>query len=394
MRRLRNNSWIALPIGLVALVFGIWWGGHPQSLPAFARDALVEDDVATRAEVIEEVRENFYKPVSEETLQEQSLKGIVGSLDDRFSEYYTPKEALQVAQSLSGEFEGVGMTVDSRDTKRGLRVARVFPDSPAKEAGIRPGDLITEVDGKSIAGDDADVSTAKIRGEAGTEVTLTVKSPKKKPRDETLERRKLEIPLVAGRIVKKGGSKVAHIRLASFDQGSHGQLRKEIDRRLKDGAEGILLDLRGNGGGALDEGILVASTFLKKGQLVVTTRGRTQPEQKLEATGDEIDADVPVVVLVDHNSASASEIVTGALRDHERAKVVGVKTFGKGVFQQLEPLSNEGLLKLTVGSYYLPEGQNLGGDGIEPPVKARDKPRTRRDEALPVALRTLRAELD
>jgi carboxyl-terminal processing protease len=390
---MRNNSWIALPIGLIALVAGIWWGGHPQSLPAFARDALVEDGVATRAEVIKAVRDNFYKPVSEKKLQQESLKGIVGSLDDRFSEYYTPEEAQKVAESLSGEFEGVGMTVDSRDTKKGLRVARVFPDSPAKEAGIGAGDLITKVDGESIAGDDADVSTAKIRGEAGTEVTLTIKERGKPPREKTLERRKLAIPLVAARIVRKGRPKVAHVRLAAFDQGANDQLRKAIDRRLKDGAEGIVLDLRGNGGGALDEGVLVASTFLKKGQLVVTTRGRTQPEQKLEARGDAIDADIPVVVLVDHNSASASEIVTGALRDHGRAKVVGVKTFGKGVFQQLEPLGNDGLLKLTVGSYYLPEGENLGGDGIEPKIKARDKTRTKRDEALPVALRTLRAEL-
>ena len=394
MRRLRNNSWIALPVGLLALVAGIWWGGHPQALPAFARDALVEDDVATRAEVIEAVRENFYKPVTEEKLQEQSLKGIVGSLDDRFSEYYTPKEAEQVAQSLSGEFEGVGMTVDSRDTKQGLRVARVFPKSPAKEAGIKPGDLITEVNGESIAGDDAEVSTAKIRGEAGTEVTLTIKSPDKKPREETLERRQLAIPLVASRLVEKGGKDVAHVRLVAFDQGASEQLRKQIDRQIKAGAEGIVLDLRGNGGGSLDEGILVASTFLKEGQLVVTTRGRTQPEQKLEARGDAIESDIPVVVLVDRNSASASEIVAGALRDHDRASVVGTKTFGKGVFQQLEPLGNEGLLKLTVGSYFLPDGKNLAGDGIEPPVKARDKPRTSRDEALPVALRELRSKLD
>ena len=393
MRRARNNTWIALPVGLVALILGIWLGGHPTTVPSFARDLLVDDDAATRAELIDAVKDEFYKPVSEDKLQQESLKGIVSSLDDRFSEYYTPDEAKKVAQSLSGEFEGVGMTVDSRDTKKGLLVARVFPDSPAKEAGIKPGDLITEVDGKSIAGDDADVSTAKIRGEAGTEVTLTVKSPDKPAREEKLERRKLAIPLVAGRIVDKGGTKIAHVRLAAFDQGASDQLRKQIDRRLKQGADGIVLDLRGNGGGSLDEGISVASTFLKKGKLIVTTRGRSQPEQKLEATGDPIKDDVPVVVLVDHNSASASEIVTGALRDHHRAQIVGVKTFGKGVFQQLEPLSNEGLLKLTVGSYYLPEGENLGGDGIEPPVKARDKPRTQRDEALPVALRTLRAKL-
>jgi carboxyl-terminal processing protease len=377
----------------VTLVVGIWLGGHPESLPAFARDTLVQDDVATRAELIDHVRDDFYKPVSKDKLEEQSLKGIVSSLDDRFSEYYTPAEAKKVAQSLSGEFEGVGMTVDSRDTKKGLRVARVFPDSPAKEAGIKPGDLITEVDGESIAGDEADVSTAKIRGEAGTEVTLTVKAPGKDAREVKLERRKLAIPLVAGRVVEKGGPKVAHVRLAAFDKGAADQLRKQIKRRMKQGAEGIVLDLRGNGGGSLDEGIEVASTFLRKGQLVTTTRGRTQPEQKLEARGGAIDPEIPVVVLVDHNSASASEIVTGSLRDHDRAKIVGVKTFGKGVFQQLEPLSNNGLLKLTVGSYYLPEGENLGGDGIEPPVKARDKPRTRRDEALPVALRTLRAQL-
>lgn len=394
MRRRFASPWIALPIALIALVAGIWWGGHPQSLPGIARDALVEDDAATRAELIEAVSESFYKPVSEEELQQRSLKAIVGSLDDRFSEYYTPEEAEQVAQNLSGEFEGVGMSVDSRNTKKGLRVARVFPDSPAKEAGIKPGDLITEVDGESIAGEEAEVSTAKIRGEAGTEVTLTVKSPGDEPRREKLERRKLEIPLVAGKIVERGGAKLAHIRLAGFDQGAHGQLRKEIDKRLKAGAQGIVLDLRGNGGGALDEGILVASTFLEEGKLVVTTRGRTQPEQKLEARGDPIDDDVPVVVLVDDHSASASEIVTGALRDHGRATVVGEKTFGKGVFQQLEGLGNDGLLKLTVGSYYLPKGKNLAGNGIRPGVKASDRPRTQRDEALPVALRTLRAKLD
>jgi len=377
----------------VALVLGIWWGGHPTALPGFARDILVEDEAATRAQVIDQVRADFYKKVSEDKLQQASLKGIVSSLDDRFSEYYTPAEAKQVTQSLNGEFEGVGMTVDSRDTKRGLKVARVFPDSPAKEAGITPGSLITAVNGKGIEGEKADVTTAKIRGPAGTEVTLTFRVPGEKPRTKELKRRKLEVPLVEGKTFTRGGDKLAHVRLAAFDKGAQRQLRREIEKRLKGGAEGLVLDLRGNGGGALDEGILVSSLFLKKGQLVVTTRGRTQPEQKFEAIGKPIDQDVPVVVLVDGNSASASEIVTGALRDHERASVVGEKTFGKGVFQQLEKLRNGGLLKITVGSYYLPEGENLGGDGIEPPVKARDKPKTERDEALPVALRTLRSKL-
>jgi carboxyl-terminal processing protease len=385
---------IALAAALVALIAGIWWGGHPQALPSFLREMFVSDDVATRAELVSDIRNNFYKEVSEDDLEQAALKGMVSSLDDRFSEYYTPKEAEQVSQALSGQFEGVGMSVNSRDTKDGLRVARVFPESPAREAGIKPGDVITEVNGKSIAGDPADVSTAKIRGPAGTKVTLTYK-PAGKDSSETveLERRKLDVPLVDGRIVKRDGTKFAHVRLAEFDSGARDQVRKEIERELKKGAEGVLLDLRGNPGGSLDEGVFVASLFLEKGKPVVSTRGRTQPEREFEATGDPIDPDVPVAVLVDGNSASASEIVTGALRDNERATVVGQETFGKGVFQTLDPLPNDGLLKLTVGSYYLPDGENLAGDGIEPDVKAKDDPETRRDEALPVALRALAAQL-
>jgi carboxyl-terminal processing protease len=392
MRRRRSTFWTVAPIAVVALLLGVLWGGHPQWLPDPMRALLVDGDISTREQLIDSVRSDFYKPVSEEKLDQESLKGIVRSLDDRFSEYYTPEEAKQVEQSLSGEFEGVGMSVDSRDTKKGLKVARVFPNSPAKEAGIGPGDVITEVNGESIAGDDADVSTAKIRGRAGTKVTLTYKSSGEKPKTVTLERRKLSIPLVEGKTIRRDGLELAHVRLAAFDRGAHGQLRKEIDRRLKDGAKGLVLDLRGNGGGALEEGILVSSMFLRKGQLVVTTRGRTQPEQEYDATGKPIDANVPIVVLVDGNTASASEIVTGALRDHGRAEVVGQKTFGKGVFQQLKELRNDGLLKITVGSYYLPDGENLGGDGIEPEVKARDKPKTKRDEALPVAVRELIAK--
>ena len=158
------------------------------------------------------------------------------------------------------------------------------------------------------------------------------------------------------------------------------------------GAQGIVLDLRGNPGGELTEGRDVPSLFVKKG-LIVSTKGRNSPEQKLFATGDAIDTTDPIVVLVDHGSASAAEIASGALRDTGRATIVGEKTFGKGVFQEVERLQNGGLLKLTVGSYYLPKGENLAGDGIDAQVKAVDNPKTKRDEALPVAERTLLGKL-
>jgi carboxyl-terminal processing protease len=188
--------------------------------------------------------------------------------------------------------------------------------------------------------------------------------------------------------VERDGKKLGVVELASFTAGAHGALRKEIERLEKRGAQGILLDLRGNGGGILNEAVLVASTFIDDGR-IVSTKGRAKPERVFEAEGDAIDENVPVVVLVDGGSASASEIVTGALRDRHRATVVGTPTFGKGVFQEVKPLTNGGLLDLTVGQYYLPSGENISEKGIKPRVRARDLPRTRRDEALPTALDTL-----
>ncbi|MEA2448155.1 MAG: carboxyl-terminal processing protease [Thermoleophilaceae bacterium] len=390
-----RTALVAAASALVALVFGIWWGGHPQSLPAFLRDSLVTDDVATRAKLIEDVQANFYKPVSKAQLEEASFKGIVSSLHDQFSSYYTPKEATQLTQSLSGKFDGVGMSVNRGDTKQGLRVARVFPGSPARAAGIRAGDLITGVNGRSIVGETPDVTTAKIRGPAGTKVKLTFRSGgKQAPKTVEVERKKLDVPLVDARIIKRGGHKLAYDRLAEFDAGARDQLRTALEKQLKSGAQGILLDLRGNPGGQLDEGIFVSSLFLANGTPVVSTKGRSQPERKFDASGDPIAAKQPMIVLVDSNSASAAEIVTGALRDNKRATVVGAKTYGKGVFQTLENLPNQGLLKLTVGSYYLPHGENLAGNGIDPTVQAKDDPKTvRRDEALPIATRTLEKKL-
>src|SRR3954451_769294 len=204
MNRRSHTLAIAIVVGVVALVIGVWWGGHPQSLPGFARDVFVKDDIATRAEVEKDIKDSFYKKVTDDQLDEDSLKGMVKSLNDRFSEYFTPSEAKQFRQSLSGKFEGVGMSVDSRDTKQGLRVAHVYPKTPAAEAGIRPGALITEVNGKSILGQSADVTTAKIRGPAGTKVRLTFKSGSK-TRTVNVERRQIDLPLVAGRVITRGG---------------------------------------------------------------------------------------------------------------------------------------------------------------------------------------------
>jgi carboxyl-terminal processing protease len=369
---------------LAVFAGGLWLGGHPDKLPGSLRDAFVEDERAIRAELIDLIEDDYYKKVSGDKLEDESLKGIVRALNDRFSAYYTPAEAREFRESLAAQFEGIGVTV--QPDKRGLKVVSVFDNSPAAKAKIRKTDVIVSVNGRSIAGVPSDVATARIKGKAGTKVNLGVLSEgAQKPREVRVERARIDVPLALGRMVTDGGVKIAHVRLAAFSEGAHAAVRKELEPLLRKGARGIVLDLRGNGGGLLTESILVSSLFVEDGP-IVSTKGRRRAERKFDAEGDAVTTKHPMVVLVDGGSASASEIVAGALRDRKRATVAGEKTFGKGVFQEVETLSDGSILELTVGSYFLPGGANLANNGIPPKVKARDEPRTRRDEALPIAL--------
>ena len=382
-----RSATVAFLCAFAALLVGIWLGGHPESLPGPVRDAFVEEDRALRAEVVDTIKDNFYRPVNEDKLEDASLKGIVDSLDDQYSHYLTPDEAQQFQESVSGEFEGVGMNVE--EDRRGLKVLRVFDSSPAAKAGIHRGDLILAVDGRSIAGVNSEVATGRIKGPSGTSVSLQVFTPGEEgPRTVSVERARIEVPVASSRIVRRDGHEIGVVELISFSSGAHGLLRQQVRKVLDDGAEGIVLDLRGNGGGLLSEAVLVSSIFIEDGR-IVSVRGRARPERVEDAEGDAIDEDVPVAVLVDGGSASASEIVTGALRDRGRATVVGTNTFGKGLVQEVEQLSNGGVLDLTVANYYLPSGKTIGRNGIKPQVRARDDRSTERDEALAPALETV-----
>jgi carboxyl-terminal processing protease len=379
---------VAIACALIALCAGLWLGGHPESLPEKVRDVFVDDsDRAVRAEVINMIQKNFYKPVSKQKLEDASLKAVVGSLKDRYSHYLSPKEARAFQESVTGKFDGVGMGVE-QDT-RGLKVLNVFERSPAREAGIHKGDVIVAVNGRSIAGVSSELATARIKGPPGTDVRLGVLSPPSEDaRTLKVTRRRIEVPVTQGRLVDRGGTKLGVVRLMSFSEGAHGLLRREIRPLLKRGAKGIVLDLRGNGGGLLTEAVLVSSIFIEDGN-IVSVRGLHRPNRTETAEGDALVPKLPVVVLVDGGSASASEIVTGALRDRKRATVVGTHTFGKGLVQEVETLSNGGVLDLTVANYYLPGGKTISKGGLKPQVPARDNPKTRRDEALPKALDTL-----
>jgi carboxyl-terminal processing protease len=397
VRRRRSYTPLLVVLLPVVLLAGIWLGGHPANLPGFVRDAFVGDSEGQLYdEALDTIADNYYREVDKDKLVDESLEAGVKSLDDRFSAYFDPKAYKAFEEATDGAFEGVGMNV--AEVKRGLRVLTVFDGSPAQRGGIKPGDVITAVDGRSLAGKTSEQATTLIKGPAGTSVTLTVVTGKTAPRDVPLKRARVDVPVVDAEMREYGGMKVAHVRLASFTSGAHGELRKAVDDLLDKGAEGIVLDLRNNGGGLLNEAVLVSSIFIRDGT-IVSTDGRTRPKRVFEATGNAIDAKIPVVVLVNGESASASEIVTGALQDRDRAEVVGTRTFGKGVFQEVRQLSNGGALDITVGEYFTPSGRNLGGGGvkqgagIEPDVKAEDDAKTKnRDEALDVAVKTVARE--
>jgi len=394
MRRRRSRTPVLVVLMPILLAVGVWLGGHPDNLPGFARDALVGDSEGRLYdEALDEIADNYYRRVDKDKLLDEGLAAGIKSLDDRFSAYFDPKTYKEFEAATEGSFEGVGLTV--AEVERGLRVMTVFDGSPARRAGIRARDVITEVNGEPIAGKTAEQATALIKGPAGTIVTLAVVTGSEAPRTLRLRRARVDVPVVESEMRRAGdGARIAHVRLASFTSGAHGELRDAVDALLEKGADAIVLDLRDNGGGLLDEAVLVSSIFVGDGT-IVSTKGRARPRQIFEATGEPIDSDVPVVVLVNGESASASEIVAGALQDHERAEVVGTRTFGKGVFQEIRVLSNGGALDITVGEYFTPDGRNLGGGGvargagIQPEVEARDDPATEdRDEALEVAVRT------
>jgi carboxyl-terminal processing protease len=397
VRRRRSTKPLLVALLPLLLVLGIWLGGHPDSLPGFARDALVGDSHGRLyEEALDTLADNYYRPVDKDKLVDAGLTAWIKSLDDRFSAYFDPKAYKEFEEATDGAFEGVGMNV--AEEERGLRVLTVFDGSPAQRAGIRPGDVITGVDGRSLAGKTAEQATTLIKGPAGTSVTLAVVTGKQEPRSLELKRARVDVPVVESEMRESGGTKIAHVRLSSFTSGAHGEVRQAVDKLLDKGAQGVVLDLRNNGGGLLNEAVLVSSIFVGDGT-IVSTKGRERPRRVFEATGNAISSKVPVVVLVNGESASASEIVTGALQDRGRAEVVGTHTFGKGVFQEVRQLSNGGALDITVGEYFTPKGRNLGGGGvkqgagIQPDIEAQDDTKTkRRDEALQVAVKTVAHE--
>jgi carboxyl-terminal processing protease len=386
----RARAAVAFGVALLAfLVLGIYLGGHPSKLPGFAREHLTEEPTSLVAEASEVIKDNYFRKVGNVELGNASLQGMVRELrkrhKDRFSDYFSPESLEGFNQQIEGRFSGIGLSVVS--VKGGLHVVKVFHGSPAEEGGIEAGDTIVSVEGKSIAGTNSTEATNLIKGPEGSEVTIGFKDAKtKKVSEKTLTRAEVELPNVSSRVFTTDGKKIGYVRLFSFSANASEQLAHGIEKAKEEGAEGIVLDLRENPGGLLEEAVKTASLFLPEGETVVTTKSRTKGDSTHKTSSGKI-VEVPFDVLVDRNTASSAEILTAALNEDGGATVVGTRTYGKGVFQEEHDLSNGGALKLTVGEFFTPNGENLARTGgIHPEVKVVDKPRTTVDEARQKAL--------
>lgn len=394
---MRARGAVAFGVALVvALGVGLWFGGHPARLPDFLRERFVAEPAGLTGEAAEVIQDNYWRPVGDTELENSSLQGMVRELrrrhHDRFSDYFSPESLASFNEQIEGHFSGIGLSVVP--ARRGLEVARVFPRSPADAGGIKAGEVIVSVDGKSIAGLDSTAATAMIKGPEGTEVTVGVLDPKAgKTRDLTLTRAEVTLPNVSSQVKGVDGRKLGYVRMLSFSEAAHEQLARAVEKVEGEGAEGIVLDLRGNPGGLLDEAVESASLFLPADEVVVSTKSRTQGDSVHKTSGDRV-SELPLVVLIDRNTASAAEILTAALADDGDATVVGTRSYGKGVFQEEKDLANGGALKLTVGEYFTPNGVNLArSKGIHPEVKVSDDPHTAADEAKQKALEVLSGEV-
>jgi carboxyl-terminal processing protease len=361
------------------------------------RDAIlpgstVDDQIADAVDVIDS---SYFREPDDESLRNGSIEGMVRELrrenDDRFSHYFDAETFSRFNAATDGEFSGVGMTVT--EVKQGLRVARVFEGTPAERAGIETGNLITAVEGRSIAGQSSDASAAEIKGPPGTEVELTIKDPETgRSRDVAVERANVKIPAVSGEIRRQAGRKIAYVSLATFSRGAHGELRSRIEELYDRGAEGLVLDLRGNGGGLLDEAVLVESIFQEEGPIVIT-EGRTRPRETFEATGGAL-APRPMAVLTNRDTASASEIVAAALQQNDLATVIGTRSFGKGTFQEVIELDGGAALDLTVGEYLTADGTSILGSGVEPEIRVSDDDPADGDDVLDRAQRFVARQIN
>lgn len=357
------------------------------------RKASVYEQLDLFGDIFERIRSQYVEEVDEADLIEAAINGMLTSLDPH-SGYLPPKEAAEMQIETDGVFGGLGIEVTQEEGF--VKVITPMDGTPADDAGIEPGDFITHVDGESVLGLTLDEAVDMMRGPIGSEIIITVvREETPEPFDVSIIRDEIKLTVVRGRV--QGDTVV--IRIARFSKQTYPDMKASIERQVEelggmDNVNGIVLDLRNNPGGLLTQAVRVSDAFLEKGE-IVSTRGRDpQDSERFNASAGDLAEGKPIVVLINGGSASASEIVAGALQDHRRAIVVGTKSFGKGSVQTLMPVRGDGSMRLTTARYYTPSGRSIQALGVSPDIIVQQPRRTEETEEEQEAARAARTEAD
>jgi peptidase, S41 family len=316
-------------------------------------------------EIYNTIDEYYLNGIDNDKMKDGIYKGMVDSLGDPYTVYYNTEEYKQFTSSSSGTYSGIGVAVSQNVTTGAITIVKTFKKGSGEKEGMKPGDVIYKVEGKKIEGLELSKVVSMIKGEEGTFVKVTVLRDGKEI-EFNLERKKLEVDTVNYRMEDRSGKKIGYISVSEFDEVTASQFKSAISELNKEGMEGLVIDLRDNPGGLLDVTCEMLDRMIKKGLLVYTVDkyGKRVDE---DAT-DSDSFDKPVAILVNGNSASASEVFSGAMKDYKAATLVGTKTFGKGIVQSIVPFGDGTAMKVTVSKYYTPNGVNIHGTGIEPDV--------------------------
>ena len=341
-------------------------------------------------DVFEHVRSKYVEEVTDQDLIEAAISGMLTSLDPH-SSYLDAKSYQDMQIQTKGEFGGLGIQVTMENGL--VKVISPIDDTPAYRAGIKPGDLITHLDGEPVLGLTLEQAVERMRGLVDTDIRLTIRRDVMEPFDISITRAIIKIQSVRWRLE----GDIGYIRIPTFNEQTEGGIENAVqaikddlgDRRL----QGFILDLRNNPGGLLEQAVAVSDAFLDKGE-IVSTRGRNKENhQRFNAQPGDLAEGLPIVVLINSGSASAAEIVAGALKDHRRAIILGTRSFGKGSVQTIFPLPGHGAIRLTTALYFTPSGSSIQAKGIDPDIvveqariEAIDEDRSRREEDLPGAL--------
>ncbi len=348
-------SFIIMAIGVIAV----------STLPTapVKADSEEYEKLGIFTEVYEIVKKDYVEEVEPKKLIYGAIKGMLRELDPH-SGFMPPEAYKEMKIDTKGEFGGLGIQVGIRDGS--LTVIAPIEDTPAWRAGLKAGDRIVKIDGEPTGDMTLMEAVNKMRGPKGTKVTLTImREGWKKPRDFTITRDIIKLKSVKSKVIDDG---IGYVKITQFQQNTPAQLERAL-RQLDDkGIDSLILDLRNNPGGLLTAAVAVAEQFLPEGKVVVSIKGRSTPKKVYRSTGSRPHYDWPMIVLVNQGSASASEIVAGALQDNQRALILGVRTFGKGSVQSVIPLSDGSGLRLTTAYYYTPSGRKIHKHGIDPDV--------------------------